>query len=138
VESETSHDLVQSCQRRVTITVVSLRIIGFQAQVNLESIEIYHFPMSFFPMKWWPTCYKMVAYKLQNGFQQCFSNFIAGYLYLSFLKALCVLCVSFTLSHFLKSIPILLQGIYFPVFCLPNKWKWPETKMYSDFNLAAF
>ena len=83
-----------SSQRRVTGTVVSLRIIGFQAQVNLESVEVYHFPMSFFPMKWWKTCYKMVTDKLQNGVQQCFSNFIAGYLYLSFCEStLCFMCI---------------------------------------------
>jgi len=40
VKSESSHDLLQSSQGRVTRTVESLRVIGFQAQVNVESNEI--------------------------------------------------------------------------------------------------
>ena len=38
-----SHDLVESSQSRVTRTVESLRVIGLQARVNVESLEISRF-----------------------------------------------------------------------------------------------
>jgi len=43
-ESETSHDLFESCQSRATRAVESPRVIGLQAQVNVESKLISHFP----------------------------------------------------------------------------------------------
>jgi len=41
--SSQSHDLVVSSQNRVTTTVESLRVIGVQARVNVESHEISRF-----------------------------------------------------------------------------------------------
>jgi len=40
VESKTSHDLLESGQSRVTRIVESLRVIGLQARVNVDSNEI--------------------------------------------------------------------------------------------------
>jgi len=48
VESASSHDLVESCQSRVTRTVESHRVIALQAQFNVESNEISHFFYDFF------------------------------------------------------------------------------------------
>jgi len=43
---------------RVTKTVESLRVIGLQARVNVESHEISHFfYYIFYVTKWRPTCY---------------------------------------------------------------------------------
>jgi len=39
-ESKSSYDLVESSKRRVTKSVESLRVIGWQARVNVESNEI--------------------------------------------------------------------------------------------------
>jgi len=56
--------LVESSQSRVTKTVESLRVIGFQARVNVESHEISHFfYYILYAMKWHPTCYKMAPNK---------------------------------------------------------------------------
>jgi len=41
--SSQSHDLVKSIQSRVTRTVESLRVIGLQARVSVESHEISRF-----------------------------------------------------------------------------------------------
>ena len=60
VESEASHDLVESSQRRVTRTVESFRVIGVQARVNVESNEILHLSMAF-------SCYKMAPDETENG-----------------------------------------------------------------------
>ena len=54
-ESESSHDLVDSSQIRVTRTVESLRVIALEARVNVESNEIaYFFLFLFF-------CYEMAT-----------------------------------------------------------------------------
>ena len=50
-----------SSQSRVTRTVESLRVIGLQAQVNVESHEISCFFNIF--------CYEMAPDKLENGAQ---------------------------------------------------------------------
>jgi len=62
--------IVESWLGRVTRTVESLRVIGLQARINVESHEISHFFYDiFYVMKWHPTCYKMVPDKLENGVQ---------------------------------------------------------------------
>ena len=43
VESETSHDLDETSQSRITRTVQSLRVNGLQDKVNVELNEISHF-----------------------------------------------------------------------------------------------
>jgi len=43
IESESSHDLVESSQSRVTRIVEWLQVIGLQAGVNVESHDISHF-----------------------------------------------------------------------------------------------
>jgi len=43
-ESESSHDLVDSIQSRVTKTVESLRVVGLQDRVNVESNRNKQFP----------------------------------------------------------------------------------------------
>jgi len=40
---ELSHDLLESSQSLVTRTVKSLRVIGMQARVNVESNKVPHF-----------------------------------------------------------------------------------------------
>jgi len=60
--SSQSHDLVKSIQSRVTRTVESLRVIGLQARVSVESHEISRFFYDTFllwngtqhPIKWRP------------------------------------------------------------------------------------
>jgi len=47
VESESSHDLVKSSQSRVTRMVESLRVIGLQARVNVESYIFSNFSYIF-------------------------------------------------------------------------------------------
>jgi len=60
--------LVESSQSRVTKTVESLRVIGLQARVNVESHEISHFFYYIsYATRWRPTCYKMAPDKLENG-----------------------------------------------------------------------
>jgi len=50
------------------------------------------------------------------------TSLITGYyIKVFFVKAVGILLVSFTLSHFHKSSPTLLQEIYFIVFRMPNK-----------------
>jgi len=101
-ESSQSHDLVESSQSRVTKTVESLRVIGLQARVNVESHEISHFFYDIsYAMKWRPICCKMVPDKLENGAQHAIewcpigkkqvpsvvsTSLIARYLYLSFIS----------------------------------------------------
>ena len=64
------HGLVESSQSRVKRTVESVRVIGLQARVNVESHEVLHFFYDiFYAMKWRPTCYKMAPDKLENGAQ---------------------------------------------------------------------
>jgi len=58
-------------------------------------------------MKWCPTSYKMAPDKLENGPQCCFSMFDCMYFISNFL--IYISFVSFTLSHFTKSSPNLLQ-----------------------------
>jgi len=72
----------------------------------------------------------MLPSKWHNGTQCCFSMFDCR-LFISnfFLKAVCILLVSFSLIHFHKSSPTLLHGIYFLVFRMPNKCRYPETNM---------
>jgi len=55
-----------------------------------------------------------------------------------FVKAVSILLLSFTFSHFHTSSPTLLQDIYFLVFHIPKKL--PEMKMQLDLNvnLVAF
>ena len=66
--------------------------------------------MLFFAMKWWPTCYKMVPDKLENGTYCCFSKLDCRlFISKSFAKAVCILLVSFTISHFHKSSQTLLH-----------------------------
>jgi len=63
IYSSRSRDLVESSQSRVTRTVESLRVIGLQARVNVESYEISRFFFNIFllwngaqhAMKWRPT-----------------------------------------------------------------------------------
>jgi len=66
--------------------------------------------LSFFAMKWRPTCHKMTPDKLENGAQCCFSKF-DWRLFISkfFVKAVCILLVFFTLSQFHKSSLTLMQ-----------------------------
>jgi len=79
-----------SSQSRVTRTVESLRVIGLQARVNVESNEISHFFYDFlYAVKWRPISYKMVA-------NVVLASLTAGYLYLSF-------SVAFYLSLHLQS-----------------------------------
>ena len=59
VESESSHDLVESSQSRVTRTIESLRVIGVQNRVSVQSHEISHFSGHFYAMQWRSMCYKM-------------------------------------------------------------------------------
>jgi len=47
VESKSRHDLVELSQSRVTRMVESLRIIGLQARVNVESYKISNFSFIF-------------------------------------------------------------------------------------------
>jgi len=55
---------------RVTKTVESLRVIGLEARVNVESHKISHFfSYIFYAMKWRPTYYETVPDKLENGAQ---------------------------------------------------------------------
>jgi len=76
VESESSH---KNC--RVTKTLESLRVIGLQARVNVESHEISRFFYdTFFAMKWYPTCHKMVPDQWEKVAQCCLTSLIAGYL----------------------------------------------------------
>jgi len=49
------------------------------------------------------------------------ASLTAGHLYERFVKAVFILLVSFTLSHFHKSSPTLLQEIYFLPFHMPKK-----------------
>jgi len=59
-----------SSQSGVTKTVESLRFIGLQARVMVESHEISHFfYYIFYATKWRPTCCKMAPDKLENGAQ---------------------------------------------------------------------
>jgi len=41
MESESSHDLVESSQNRFTISVELLQIIGLKSQVNVEPKKIH-------------------------------------------------------------------------------------------------
>jgi len=60
---------VELSQSRVTGIIESLRVIGLQARVNVESREISRFFTTFFAMKWCPTLYKMTPDELGNGAQ---------------------------------------------------------------------
>ena len=101
VESESSHDLAEPSQSRVTRTIESTRVFGLQTQVNVESNEISYFSVTFYAMEWHPTCYKMAPDKLENCAQCCFSKFDCKLFISSF--SLCILLASFGLSHFSKS-----------------------------------
>jgi len=100
-----SHDLVESSQGRVTRTVKSLRVIGLQTRVNVESNEISHFFCLYFGMKWRPTCYKVVPDKVKNVAQCCFSKFDCRYLYLSSLWKQFASFLSLSLSVISTSLP---------------------------------
>ena len=71
---------------RVTRSVESVRVIGLQARVNVESYEISQFSYIFLllrngvqhAIKWRPISYKMVSNVVSTILN-------AGYLYLSFL-----------------------------------------------------
>jgi len=58
----TSDDKVETSQSRVAMTVESLRVIGLQARVSVESNEISHFSIT---LLW----YEMAANMPQNGAQ---------------------------------------------------------------------
>jgi len=60
----------------------------------------------------------MVPDQIENGAQYCFSKFNWS-LFISnfFVKAVCILFVSFTLSYFHKSGPTLLQVFQLPGWC---------------------
>ena len=60
-------------------------------------------------IKWYPTCYKMAADKLESGAQCCFTRLIKGYLYLSFLS-LYFTCLFHTQS-FQKVLPNLATSV---------------------------
>jgi len=87
-------------------------------------MKFHILPMYFFAMKWRPTWYKMVPDKLENGAQKlkngvrsvrrwcpiCVSKFdCRSFISKIFVKEVCILLASFTLSHFHKSNPTLLQ-----------------------------
>ena len=127
-ESESIHDLVESSHKKCGVTSSYWFASSSQCWVIWNFSVFLDFS---FATKWRPTCYKMAPYKLQNGVQCCLNNFECR-LFISklFVKVVWILLVSFALSHFHKSSPTLLQEIYFLVFHMPNKWKWPETNMY--------
>jgi len=58
--SSQSHGLVESSQSRVTRIVESLRVIGLQARVNVESHEISRFFYDIF-------CHEIAHDTLENG-----------------------------------------------------------------------
>jgi len=115
---------------------MSLRVTGLQAQVNVDSNEISHFSYGLFHYKIEPNMLYMAPDKLENGAQYTMKwrpigkkmvtnvvseSLIRPYLYLIFfVKAGCILLVSFTLSHFHKSSPTLLQVLE------PHGWRYVE------------
>ena len=73
-ESESSRDLIESSQGRITKTVESFRAIGLQARVNVVSNQISNFSC-LFSMKWHPKCDKLANEKLKTRAQGSFSKF---------------------------------------------------------------
>jgi len=64
-------------------------------------------------MKWHPTCYEMAPDKVENGAQCCLSKLYSRlFIPKFFVKAVCILFVSFPHSHFKKLWPILLQVLH--------------------------
>ena len=105
VESESSHDLVESVSSHKNCRVTSSHWFASSSHgwVKRKLVFLYVF--------FW---YKIAPNMLQNGAQCCSSNFNSK-LFRSkcFVKAVSILILSFTLSHFHKSSPTLLQEIYF-------------------------
>jgi len=83
-----------------------------------------------------PFCYEMASNEIKNVAQCCSNNFYSR-LFRStfFVKTVSILLLSFTLSLFHTSSPILLQEIYLLVFHMPKKLL--EMKMVLDFNIAV-
>ena len=90
--------------------VESLRVIGLQARVNVESHEISHFFYNIFLLwngaqyvrKWWPTCYEMVLDKLENCAESCFNKFDCRLFISKFVEI--ALYISLSLSVISKSL----------------------------------
>jgi len=57
--------------------------------------------------KWFPTCYEMAPNKLRNG-AQCYFSIFLQVIYI-YVFSVCILLAYFTISHFNKSSPTLLQ-----------------------------
>ena len=113
-------ELHLSCQRHLTFFRVRVeswlcRVIGLQARVKWNLTFFFFY-------------YEMAPNGIKYGPQCCFINFDSR-LFRSkfFVKALSLFLLYFTLSHFHKSSPTLLQKIYFLVFHMPKndqRWTW--------------
>jgi len=62
-----SHDLVELSESRITRSVKSLRVIGLQARVTVESIKISFFYDICYAIKWRLISQKIVPNMLWNG-----------------------------------------------------------------------
>ena len=119
-----THDLVQSSYKNCRVT--SSHWFASMSQCPVVW-NFTFFLCPFFAMKWCPTCCKWCPVSCKMMANVVSTSLITGYyIKVFFVKAVGLLLVSFTLSHFHKSSPTLLQEIYFIVFRMPNKWKLPE------------